>query len=106
MHLLPLLSQSPRRLTQAFILTLLTALSVQGQTNFYENFEAGNMNNWAVVGAATALSITATNNKVPVSGGTYSAKTISSGDRMYATSGLGSISYGSFKLSYWLYDSS
>jgi hypothetical protein len=102
MHLISL-----RRLIPVSVLTLLTAVSVRGQTNFYDNFESGALGNWAVVGTATACTISTTTNKVPA-GGTYSAKTSSSGDRMYASSlgagGLG-ITYGSFKLTYWLYDS-
>jgi hypothetical protein len=76
----------------------------QNWTNFIENFEAGNLNNWSVVSGQTSLSADNTKNQVPSTGGTWSGKITNTSCCMVANlpTGLG-ITAQSYKFSVWLY---
>lgn len=86
---------------------MIAAASVtQGQTNFFEDFESGGLNNWTAV-VASPLYIATPTNKVPAAGA-YGALMTNSACRMFAnnlTSGLG-ITAQSFKFTFWYYDNS
>ena len=91
------------RVLQLAALLAFAAGSGYAQTNFFDDFESGTLAKWGVASGTTAMYITSTNNKVPT-GGTYSVKGTNASDKMFANFST-PITAGSFKLTYWLYDS-
>ncbi len=76
-------------------------LSLSGYTLFSDDFEAGNLNNWAVTTPGTALTSATTQNHT--SGGTRAAYSNNSTNKMYHN--LGAEVGGHAKATFWIYDS-
>ena len=79
------------------------ALSLNDAVAFSDDFESGNLSNWAVnISPATALGISTAQNHT--TGGAYSAHVATSSDRMYHN--FGTKVDGHNKSTFWIYDSS
>jgi hypothetical protein len=70
-------------LAAVMIATTSLTNAVQAQTNFYDNFEEANLNNWAIATGATTMLLATGTNVVPTNGN-YSIEMTNSTCKMYA----------------------